>query len=156
MFESIGAAKYITTLDLAKGYCQRLFEFTVMQFGLHSAPATFQWMINKVLRGCQSYAKAYIDNIVIFSQTREEHLDHLKKLFRLPQANLFCRRQTSYLGHVIGQGRIEPAHDKVAAILNYPRPANKKEVRAFLRLAGYYRRFVRDFSTIVAPLTRLT
>ncbi len=94
-----------------------------------------------------------------------ERLDHLDKVFQLlSQANLrvkvrkcqFCRRETSYLGHVIGQGRIEPAHDKVAAIFGYPRPANKKEFCAFLGLAGYYRRFVKDFLTIVAPLTNLT
>lgn len=95
LFETVGGAKVMTTLDLAKGYWQiplsatsrektafatpdGLYEFEVMPFGLHSAPATFQRMVNSVLRHCSQFAQAYIDDIVIFSQSCEEHLDHLE------------------------------------------------------------------------------
>ena len=99
IFESIGRAKVTSTLDLAKGYWQiplsessrektaftttfGLFEFEVMPFGLHSAPATFQRLMNYVLRSCESYAKSYIDDIAVYSQTWEEHLEHLVEVFR--------------------------------------------------------------------------
>jgi len=182
MFESIGAAKFITTLDLARGYWQipmemssrektafatpfGLFEFVVMPFGLHSAPATFQRMINQVLGDCQPFAKAYIDDIVIFSQTWTEHLDHLREVFQhLAAANLHVRMkkcqfghsEACYLGHIIGQGKIVPDGAKVATIQDYPIPVSKKEVRAFLGLAGYYRCFVKNFASIATPLSNLT
>ena len=98
VFESVYSSTVITTLDLASGYWQipmaegsrektafatpfGLFEFTIMPFGLHSAPATFQRMINHVLSGCQDFAQAYIDDIVVYSTSSEEHLDHLQQVF---------------------------------------------------------------------------
>jgi len=162
MFESIGAAAVITTLDLAKGYWQipmeassrektafttpfGLFEFQVMPFGLHNAPATFQRLMNYVLRDCREFAMAYIDDIVIFSRSWEEHLRHLREVFHcLAVANLHVKLQkcqfgcikARYLGHSIGQGEIEPDVDKVIAVRDYPRPIVKKDVRAFLGLVG--------------------
>ena len=182
MFESIGAAKVISTLDLAKGYWQipmsrssrektafatpfGLFEFEVMPFGLHNAPATFQRLMNHILRDCQSFARAYIDDIVIFSQSWEEHLGHLGEVFRrLAEAGLrvklakcqFGCVKAHYLGHLIGQGKIEPEEGKVTAVRDYPTPVTKRDVRAFLGLVGYYRRFVPHFAEISAPLANLT
>ena len=94
-----------------------LYELEVMQFGLHSAPATFQRMINHTLRDCWQFARAYIDDIVIFSQSWEEHLTHLRKVFScLQTAKLtinvskcqFGRNKVQYLGHVIGGGTLRP------------------------------------------------
>ena len=182
MFESIGAAKVITTLDLAKGYWQipmeassrektafttpfGLYEFEVMPFGLHSAPATFQRMIDEILRDCRSFSGSYIDDIAIFSNSWEEHVQHLQEVFsRLSAANLhvkvkkcqFGHTEAHYLGHIIGQGKVEPDDKKIAAVLKYPTPTCKKDVRAFLGMVGYYRRFIDHFATIATPLTNLT
>lgn len=169
MFESIGSSTLITTLDLAKGYWQipmapeskektafttpfGLYEFEVMPFGLHNAPATFQRTMNCVLQDCQQFS-------------REEHLQHLREvLSRLQQAGLslklskcrFGQSKVSYLGHVIGGGEIQPDPKKLEAVRNYPHPETTKDVRAFLGLVGYYRRFIPHFATIAAPLSDLT
>jgi len=182
IFEKIGSAAVISTLDLAKGYWQipmsaksrektafitpfGLFEFTVMPFGLHNAPATFQRMVNHILRDCQSFAGAYIDDIIIFSRNWEEHLHHLQEVFtRLRQANLtvklkkcqFGGHKVQYLGHIIGGGQIRPDGRKVSAVKEFPRPVFKKDVRAFIELVGYYRKFIPNFSSIATPLTDLT
>ena len=130
LIDTVGPARVISTLDLAKGYWQipvyegsrdktaftipfGLYEFNVMPFGLHSAPATFQRMINLVLRDCWSFARAYIDDIVVYSGSWEEHLDHPHKVLKcLHEANLtikmakcqFGRKEVHYLGHLIGGG----------------------------------------------------
>ena len=182
--DTVGPAKIISTLDLAKGYWQipmdegsrdktafttsfGLYEFEVMPFGLHSAPATFQRIINHVLRDCWNFARAYIDDIVVFSSSWEEHLTHLHKVLNcLQEANLtikmskcqFGRIKVHYLGHayVIEGGQVKPDPRKLEAMRDYPTPVSKKQVRAFLGLAGYYRRFISHFSTIAEPLTDLT
>ena len=182
LIDTVGPARVISTLDLAKGYWQipvdegskdktafttpfGLYEFNVMPFGLHSAPATFQRMINHVLRDCWSFARAYIDDIVIFSSSWEEHLDHLCKVLScLQEANLtikmakcqFGRSEVRYLGHVIGGGKVKPDPQKLEAVKDYPTPVCKRDVRAFLGLAGYYHHFVPHFSTVAEPLTELT
>ena len=146
MFESIGSSSVVTTLDLVSGYWQipmapgsrektafatpfGLFEFEVMPFGLHNVPATFQWMMNHVLRDCQGYAQAYIDDVVIFSRDWEEHLGHLQQVFSRPQlAGLtvkmkkchFGGKQVPYLGHIIGDGKLQPDPKKVQAVKEYP------------------------------------
>ena len=181
IFESIGPAKVISTLDLAKGYWQipmapesmektafatpfGLYEFEVMPFGLHNAPATFQRTMNYVLQDCQGFAKAYIDDVVVYSESWEEHLEHLSQVFdRMKKAGLtlklkkcrFGAKKTGYLGHIIGEGHVEPDPAKIKAIKKYPVPTTKKEVRAWLGLTGYYRRFVPDYATVAAPLTGL-
>ena len=162
LIDTVGPAKIISTLDLAKGYWQipmdegskdktafttpfGLYEFEVMPFGLHSAPATFQRMINHVLRDCWSFARAYIDDIVVFSSSWEEHLTHLHKVLNCLQvANLtikmskcqFGRIKVHYLGHVIGGGQVKPDPGKLEAVRDYPTPVSKKQVRAFWDLQG--------------------
>jgi len=105
-------------------------------------------MINHVLRDCWSFARAYIDDIVVFSRSWEEHLTYLHRVLEcLQKAQLtvnmakcqFGKSEVHYLGHVIGGGTVKPDPQKVEAVNNYPVPVTKKEVRAFLGLSGYYR-----------------
>ena len=142
-----------------------LFEFEVLPFGLHSASATFQWMMNYVLRDCWSFSGAYIDDVVVFSKSWEEHVGHLREvLTRLKLTNVtvklkkfqFGGAKVHYLGHVIGGGQIHPEEMKVKVVCECPRPVVKKDVRSFLGLVGYYRRFIPQFSAIAAQLTDLT
>ena len=136
-----------------------------MPFGLHNAPATFQRLMNHILRGCQTYVRAYIDDIDDYSQTWKEHLEHLGRVFQcLADANLrvklskcqFGRHEVHYLGHVIGQGKLRPDENKVIAVKNYHTPVTKKDVRAFLGLVEYYCRFILHFASIAVSLTDLT
>ena len=139
IFESIGSASIITTLDLAKGYWQipmtpdskdLLHPLDSMSlkpwpFGLHNAPATFQRTINFVLQDCQGFARAYIDDVVVRSKSWEEHLNHLTEIFsRLETAGLtlklkkcqFGASEAVYLGHVVGNGNVQPSPVKIEAI----------------------------------------
>ena len=182
ILDAIGTSQYITTLDLAKGYWQvpvmepdrdktafvsplGLFRFTTMPFGLCGAPATFQRAMDSVLRGKGEFARAYLDDIAIFSNSWEEHLQHLETVFECLETAGFtvklkkCQLGMSeclYLGHRIGGGVVKPEADKIEAVRNYPRPTTKKDVRAFLGLAGYYRRFIPNFAGRAKPLTDLT
>lgn len=181
VLESVGSATIFSTLDLCKGYWQvpmdeksrektafttpfGLFEFKVMPFGLHNAPATFQRMMDEVLKECQDFAKAYIDDVVIFSNTWEEHLHHLDRVFQcLQKAGLTLKQSKCqfglsdvyYLGYLIGGGGIQPDPQKVEAVLAYKQPETKSEVSAFLGLTGYYRKFVPSYASKAAPLTEL-
>ncbi|XDV38527.1 hypothetical protein PO909_007906 [Leuciscus waleckii] len=182
LIERLGKAKYLTTLDLCKGYWQvpltetakeltafrvpsGLYHFNVMPFGLHGAAATFQRLVDQVLRGMDDVAAAYLDDIVVFSATWKEHLEHLAEVFdRLQGAGLvanakkchIAKSEVSYLGYVLGGGSIRPQVDKVQAILSCPLPSTKKRVRSFLGMAGWYRRFIPNFSSRAAVLTDLT
>ena len=182
LIDRLGKAKYITTLDLARGYWQvpvsekdrtktafitltGLFQFRVMPFGLNGAPATFQRMMDSAIRGLERHTAVYLDDIIIFSETWDEHVEHIKAvLTRLCERNLtakpvkckFGMQECAYLGHIVGNGQVKPDPEKVRAVENFPRPATKKQVRVFLGLTGYYRRFIEDYSRIAAPLTDLT
>ena len=182
MIDALGKSKYITTLDLARGYWQvpmqeesrpltafttpfGLFQFRVMPFGLHGAPATVQRMMDNLLGDCTAYAAAYLDDVVIHSTTWEEHIRHLTDVLqRLKEAGLTIRPKKcqfgmdrcSYLGHVVGNGEVRPEEAKVQAVRDFPPPTTKRRVRAFLGLTGYYRKFIPDYAEIAAPLTDLT
>ncbi|XP_075775938.1 uncharacterized protein LOC142826874 [Pelodiscus sinensis] len=182
LLERLGRAEYLSTIDLTKGYWQipltpaarektafatpfGLFQFVTMPFGLHGAAATFQRLMDEILEDHRDYATAYIDDIVVFSRTWEEHLQQLGAVLRtLQRAGLtanpkkcqFGKREVSYLGYTVGRGRLKPLLDKVCAIRDYPRPHTKRQVRQFLGLAGYYRRFIKHFASLAAPLTDLT
>ncbi|KAL0173009.1 hypothetical protein M9458_033320, partial [Cirrhinus mrigala] len=182
LLDRLGRARYISTLDLTKGYWQvplspedkaktafstptGHWQYCRLPFGLHGAPATFQRMMDILLRPHQAYAAAYLDDVVIHSEAWGEHLDRLRRvLTELRRAGLtanprkchLAQFDAQYLGFKVGRGMIRPQDRKVAAIQEAPRPSTKTQVRAFLGLAGYYRCFIPNFSSLAAPLTDLT
>lgn len=143
-----------------------LFESLVMPFGLTGAPATFQRFINDTLRQyLDQFCSAYLDDILIYSKTREEHLDHIRKvLMQLREAGLFAKiskceflvQQTKFLGLIVGRAGIQMDPEKVKTVREWPTPKSVTDVQAFIGFANFYRRFIRDFSKIIAPLIRLT
>ena len=138
MIDCIGQGKYISTLDLNKGYWQVPVEETLQ------SKTAFTTLFGL-------YASAYIDDVAIHSETWEDHLKQLKiVLERLRAANLtakpkkcrFGMDEALYLGHVIGGGRVKPKLSKVQAVQNYPVPTNKSDIRSFLKIVRYYRKFI--------------
>ena len=146
--------------------CHRgLFQFNVMPFGLSNAPAVFQELMNIVLQGCEEFAMAYLDDVLIFSKNPEEHLRHIETIFeRIRQHGLklklkkcaFFKEETEYLGFVISKDGVKPDPKKVEAIRDLPEPKNVREIRGFIGMCSYYRRFVPNFSKIAEPLIDLT
>lgn len=181
IIDSIGQAKYVTKVDLLKGYYQveltdkaktisafttpfGLFEYEVMPFGLTNAPSTFQRIINNVIQGLDGVF-AYLDDIITVGTTWEDHLYNLDRLFqRLSEAKLtinlkkssFGQATVSYLGHIVGGGVVRPKTLNVNSILNYPVPTTKKSLKRFLGMVSYYRKFCRNFASVAAPLHHLT
>ena len=181
LIDRLGEAKFITTLDLSRGYWQvpvreedqpktafttpyGLFQFRVMPFGLQGAPATFQRMMDIVLDGLE-FAAAYLDDVIVHSQTWDSHLNHITDILqRLADAGLtikpkkcqFGMSTCAYLGHVVGNGEVRPGSSKVRAVEEFPTPRTKSQVRAFLGLTGYYRRFIAHYADVAAVLTDLT
>ncbi|XP_070145086.1 uncharacterized protein [Drosophila kikkawai] len=176
-------AKYISTLDLKNGYWQipmeenskqytaftvpgrGLFQWKVMPFGLHTAPATFQRALDSVIGPeMEPFAFAYLDDIVVIGRTKREHLEKLHEvLARLRKANLrinpekchFFQDKLKYLGHVVSARGIHTDPDKIAAIKDLPEPTTTKQVHSFLGVASWYRRFVPRFTEIAKPLFEL-
>ena len=182
LIDRLGHAKYVTTLDVTKGYWQvpisdqaraktafvmpfGLYQFRVMPFGLQGAPATFQRLMDRVLQGLEDFSAAYLDDVVIRSETWEEHLQQLRQVLeRIKKAGLtaklrkcqFGMSECIYLGHIVGSGHVKPATSKLEAIRDFATPRTKKDVRAFLGLTGYYTKFIKDFASTAAPLSDLT
>ena len=136
-----------------------------MLFGLSNAPAFFQELMAVVLHDCQGFATAYLDDIMIFSETLEEHIEHLSIIFdklRLHRLKLkltkcsFLNWETHYLGFIISEEGIKPDENKVEAIRSLPVPTCVKEVRSFIGMCSYYRRFSPNFSQIAEPIIALT
>lgn len=183
ILDKLRKAKYISTLDMKNGYWQvplhpesrqytaftvpgrGFFQFKVMAFGLHSAPATFQRLLDKVIGAdLDEVAFPYLDDIILVSESFDEHLKLLKEVFRrLRDAGLklnikkcrFCQLELIYLGHRVSNKGIGTDPEKVQAIVSYPPPKNIKELRRFYGMASWYRRFVQNFSDIAQPLTQL-
>lgn len=181
MFSKLSGYKYISKIDLTKGYWQialtdsakpktafqtpkGLYQFKVLPFGLVNSGATFVRCMRKVLEGLDNVDN-FVDDIIAYTHTFEHHLEVLNSVFtRLASANLTARPSKCYLaftsleclGHVIGTDRLSPNPDKIEAIKNAPRPTTKKQVRSFLGLAEFYRKFVPHFSHLASPLTDLT
>ena len=180
--DSLAGSTLFTTLDLASGYWQvevepqdkektafstptGHYEFNVMPFGLTNAPATFQRLMECTLAGLSGeQCLIYLDDIIIFSSTFEQHLQRLASVFdRLRSAGLklkakkcsFARTHVTYLGHIISSKGIEPDRNKTAAVATYPTPQNNKEVKQFMGLSNYYRRFIPGYAQIAEPLHRL-
>ncbi|GJX79174.1 putative reverse transcriptase domain-containing protein [Tanacetum coccineum] len=142
------------------------FEFTVMPFGLTNAPTLFMDLMNRVCRPyLDKFVIVFIDDILISSKTREEHVEHLrlvlellrkKKLYAKFSKFEFWLREVQFLGHVINGNGIHVDPSKIEAVKNWKAPRTPSEVRSFLGLAGYYRRFIENFSKIAKSLTILT
>ena len=182
MFAKLGGAKIFSTIDLRSAYYHigltresqaksafvvpmGKWQFKRTPFGLSQAPAYFQLLIDQVLMGCGEFAMGYLDDIIVFSKTEEEHLQHLEEIFkRLKHFDLKMKRQKSsffkkhlqYLGHLVSEKGFEPLPEKLEAIRTMPHPKTPKEVKQFLGLIGYYRKFVPRFSDLSRPLTCLT
>src|ERR1700722_19157318 len=142
-----------------------LYEFNVMPFGLCNAPATFQRMMNYALQEfLEKFVLVYLDDIIIYSKTFEQHLDHIQQVFTaLRNANLkiklkkcfFCFPNIIFFGHIVGRNGIRPDPTKIEKVKNFPIPTNLTSTRAALGLFSYYRKFIKDFSKIAKPITQL-
>ena len=141
---------------------QGLYEFKVMPFRLTNALATFQRLMNKIFREeIGQFVAVYLDDIIIFSDTFDTHLQHLQLIFkRLKNAGLklgkdkyeFAKLELAFLRHIVSGQGISPDPSKIDKIKNFPIPKNITELRGLLGLALYYRRFIQDFSISAAPL----
>ncbi|WVZ53038.1 hypothetical protein U9M48_004029 [Paspalum notatum var. saurae] len=182
LLDELGQASWFTSLDLTAGYHQILlqpgegpktafqthsghYEFRVMAFGLSGAPATFQKAMNSTLAPyLRKFVLVFFDDILIYSATREDHLHHIRLVLELLQKDqwkvklskcTFATQQIAYLGHLISSQGVATDPSKISAVANWPTPTSGKELRSFLGLAGYYRRFVRHFGVIARPLNDL-
>lgn len=182
ILDALQGACFFTSLDLFSGYWQiamspedrektafitkfGTFQFKVMPFGLCNAPATFQRLMDQVLDDyLWRFVVVYLDDLNIFSKTFDEHLNHLRMVFdRLKSAGLklkpskcsFVRKELYFLGYKVSDQGIQTDPRKIEKVKNYPVPKNVTQIRQFLGLASYYRRFIRDFSKIAAPLNWL-
>ena len=141
------------------------YEYSVMPYGLANAPSVFQSFINEIFRDILNhYVIAYIDDILIYSKTREQHIHHVRNvLSRLLANNLYVKAEkcefhvssTTFLGYKISHKGVEMDNGKVEAVTEWPRPTTLKELQRFLGFANFYRRFIRNYSSIAAPLTSL-
>ena len=184
ILDKLQGASYVSSIDLKSGYWQipikkncrqytaftvpgrGLYQWKVMPFGLHSAPATFQRTLDSVINeSMTTFAFAYLDDIIIFSPDFSTHLTHLTIVLEaLLKANLrinvdkcnFCQKELKYLGHVVGDKGIHTDPDKVAAITQMATPTDVTAIRRFLGMVSYYRRFIENCSALCVPLTELT
>jgi hypothetical protein len=182
ILDQLGQSKYFSCIDMVMGYHQielspedqdktafstkqGNWAYKRMPFGLKTAPATFQAMMNSVLSGLTgSRCFVFLDDVVIYAKSLVEHDRKLREVFsRLRKYNLklqpdkceFLRKEVNYLGHLITEEGCRPDPTKVTVIENFPRPENEKELKSFLGMIGYYRRFIPRFSKIAAPMHAL-
>nr|CAH66252.1 OSIGBa0139I12.1 [Oryza sativa] len=182
LFDQLKGATIFSKIDLRSGYHQLrireedipktafttrygLFECTVMSFGLTNAPAFFMNLMNKVfMEYLDKFVVVFIDDILIYSKRKEEHEEHLRlALEKLREHQLYAKfskcefwlSEVKFLGHVISSGGVAVDPSNVESVLSWKQPKTVSEIRSFLGLAGYYRRFIENFSKIARPMTRL-
>ena len=179
IIDTLAEAKFLSTLDLNKGFHQvplrsqdkpktafctswGKFQYTRMPFGLRGAPATFQRLMDEALDDHLDYSRAYLDDIVVFSTSWNQHLQHLTAILeRLKELGLTVKAakctwavaSCSFLGHIVGKGKISPGECKITAIREFRQPQTKSDIRSFLGLSGYYRKFVPEFAQNSVKLT---
>ncbi|XP_070036669.1 uncharacterized protein [Nicotiana tomentosiformis] len=183
LFDQLQGARCFSKIDLRSGYHQvRVrekdipktafrtryghFEFLVMSFGLTNAPAVFMDLMNSLFRPfLDLFVIVFIDDILVYSRSEDEHADHLRAVLQtLRDRKLYAKfskcefwlKSVAFLGHIVSDEGIKVDTQKIEAVKSWPRPTTPTEVRSFLGLAGYYRRFVEGFSSLSAPLTKLT
>ena len=183
LFDQLQGSRVYSKIDLRSGYHQLMvqesdapktafrtryehYEFLVMPFGLTNAPASFLDLMNQVLQPyLNRFVIIFIDDILVYSGSSDEHLEHLRivlqtlrerKLYAKWSKCQFWLDMVAFLCHVISVEGVSVGPHKIEAVVNWKPPNNVSEVRSFLRLAGYYRKFVEGFSKIAAPLTKLT
>jgi hypothetical protein len=182
LFNQLKGACVFSKIDLRSGYHQLkiratdipktafitwygLYEYTVMSFGLTNAPAYFMYLMNKVfMEYLDKFVVVFIDNILIFSKNKEDHDEHLRVVLqKLRENQLFAKlskcefwfKEVSFLGHIISKGGIYVDPSKVKDAFSWKTPQNVSDIRSFLGLAGYYRKFIEGFSKILKPTTEL-
>ena len=182
IINKLGKAKYISKLDLTKGYWQiplsekakevsafvtpfGHYQFKVLPFGMVNSAASFVRLMKIVLKDTEEFADSFIDDIIIFSDTWHLHLDHLcKVLMALRKAHLTAKpskcyigfKQLEFLAHIVGNGEIRPTEEKIKAVQEFPIPTTKRKVRSLIGFLNFYRRFIQGFAEKAAPLTDLT
>jgi len=182
LFDQLAGATVFSKIDLRSGYHQLKikpedvlktafrtryghYEFLVLPFGLTNAPAYFMDLMNRVFRTfLDKFVVVFINDILVYSKSKEDHREHLcivlktlaeHKLYAKLKKCEFWMEKVHFLGHVILAEGISVDSAKIATVVNWPKPTNITEIRSFLGMAGYYRKFVQDFSKIATPLTRL-
>lgn len=181
--DALAGAKWLSCLDLNQGFyqielhkddrektafssSQGLFQFTVTPFGLATSPSVFERLMEDVLRGLQwEECLLYMDDIIVPGSSFEEEIERLEHVFqRMREANLklkpskcfLFQKSVKFLGHVVSEEGIQTDPDKTTAVQNWPRPRNAKEIKSFLGLCSYYRKFVRNFADIARPLHKIS
>lgn len=181
ILDKLGKAQYFSTIDLAKGYHQilineedkkktafvtphGLYEFNRMPFGLKNAPATFQRLMNEILRDhINRTCVVYLDDILIFSTTLQEHVRAITEIFTiLEKHNLkiqtdkcnFMKKETEFLGHILTEEGLKPNPGKIKVIQSLTIPTTQRQIKSFLGLTGYYRKFVKDYAKVAQPITK--
>ena len=183
MFDQLRGERVYSKIDLRTGYHQLRvkeidipkttfrtryghFEFTVMPFGLTNAPTAFMDLMHRVFQPyLDQFVMVFVDEILIYSQLEEEYDDHLRIVLQLLRDHQlyskfskceFWFTEVSFLGHMVSASDVSVDPEKVEAVMSWERPKSVFKIRSFLGLAGYYRRFIEDFSRLAAPMTRLT
>jgi hypothetical protein len=183
LFDKLAHAKYFSKIDLRTGFyqilireedrhktafttSQGLFEYNVLPMGLCNSPGVFMALMNDTFREyLDKFVLVFLDDIIVYSDSLEDHERHLRlalqqlrkqRLYAKLSKSALCMTEVEFLGHYVGQRGLRVMEDKIAAVNEWPVPTTIRELRAFLGLAGYYRRFVKGFSSLALSLTALT